>query len=84
MLPLPKPGPPAGAERLVHVVRDEVELPLRVAVEAVVAGPNPVAVVVDEGDVQGQEPEQAVDVEDRLEGGFELVGGVSLSDLAQR
>src|ERR1051325_8443287 len=40
-------------ERLVHVVRDEVELALLVEVEAVVAGPHPVAVVVDERHVEG-------------------------------
>src|SRR5262249_7405307 len=61
------------AERLIHIVRNDVELPFRVAIEAVVAGANPVAVLVDRGVVQSEEPEHTLDIEHRLERLLELV-----------
>ena len=61
-----------AAERLVEVVREDVELAARVAVDVVVAGARPVAVAVDERDVEREEPKRAVDVENRLERRLEL------------
>ncbi len=72
----PEPGPRPKHHRrlkgLVHVVGDDVELPLRIAIQAVIAGPGPVAVAVDQDVIKRQEPEDTVDVEDRLEGFLEL------------
>jgi hypothetical protein len=45
----------------------------RVLVDAEVAGADPVAVAVDERILQRQEPQHAVDVEDRLQRRLELV-----------
>ena len=71
-----------GLEGLVHVVRDGVELALGVEVQAVVAGPDPVPVVVDQGHVEGQKPEQPVHVEDRFQRLFELVRRGLVEDFA--
>ena len=63
----------AAHEGRVDVVRQYVETPVGSMIEAVVARPRPVAVTVDEGVVDGEEPERAVDVEQRREREFELV-----------
>ena len=82
--PPPNPRPPAfAAERLVEVVRQDVKLPVLVPVDAVVAGPRPVAVAVDERDVEREEPQRAVDVEDRLERRLELRRRRLVQHLAQ-
>ncbi len=70
-------------EALVHVVRDDVEAPLLVLIDAVVARACPVAVAVDERHIQRQEPQRAVDVEDRIERGFQLVGRRLVQDTEQ-
>ena len=55
-------------------MRDDVEAALRVLIDAVVARARPVAVAVDERHVEREELQRAVDVEDRHQRGFELLG----------
>ena len=72
-----------GFEGFVKVVGDDVELAFSVAVDAVVAVANPVAVFVLQDEVEGQEAEDVVDIEDGVEGFFELVGWGLIEDAAE-
>src|SRR5262249_42968868 len=78
---------PATLERLIGIVREEMEIPLGIAVQLIVAGPHPVAVAVASGAVEGQEPKNLLNVQHRFEGFFQLVQrrlGESLAQLDQR
>ena len=79
----PKPPRPSAAERLVHVVRNDVEAARHVLVQVVVARARPVAVAVDQRHFERQEPQRAVDVEDRRQRRFELVRRRRVEDPAQ-
>jgi hypothetical protein len=74
---------PLAAEAFVDVVRDDVELAGGVAVETVVAGARPVAVAVDQRHFDRQEFQRAVDVEQRRQRRFELVGRRLIQDLTE-
>jgi hypothetical protein len=70
-------------DRLVRIVREDVELALLVQVNVVVAGARPVAVVVDQRLVQRQKFQRPVDVEDRLQRRLQLVHRRLVQHLAQ-
>ena len=57
-----------------------MEAPLGILVERVVAGANPIAVVVDERILNRQESQRPVDVEDRCEGRLQFVGRSLVED----
>ncbi len=82
------PPPPAAAllrtQAFVDVVRKDVEAALLVLIDVVVARARPVAVAVDQRDVERQELERAVDVQDRRERRFELSGGVWFRTFVKR
>ena len=65
---------PAGQrKRFVGVIGNEMEAPLRVEIEIVVAGAHPIAVVVDEHVFERQKLERSVDIEQRRQRGLQLV-----------
>ena len=69
---------------LVHVVWQDVKLPLGIQVDAVITGTGPVPIAVDQGHVKGQEPEQAVHVEDGFQGCLEFLRRCLVERAAQR
>jgi hypothetical protein len=62
-------------KRFVRVVRQHVEPPRVIERQAVVTGPHPVAVTVDQRHLQCQKPQRFVNVEQWGESGFQLLGG---------
>ena len=74
----------SSSHGLVHVMRQNVELASAVPVDAVITGTGPVPVVVDQCHIEGQEPEQAVDVENGFQRLFEFVGRCLFDRTAQR
>ena len=61
-----------------------MELAPAVPVDAVITGTGPVPVVVDQRHIEGQEPEQTVDVENGFQGLFEFFGRCLFDRTAQR
>ena len=65
-------------------MRNDVELALVILEEIVVARASPISVTVNQRHIQGQEPEQAVDVEDRRECLLQLIGRCLIERVAER
>jgi hypothetical protein len=53
-------------ERFVHVVRIEMKLVLVVQPNVIVATASPVTIAIDRTDIDGQEPQQLIDIDQRL------------------
>ncbi len=70
-------------EGFVHIMRNQVELAIGIQVDAIVAGSHPVSIAIDQGAVQGQEPERAVDIEHRFQGSFEFIDWRFVERLAE-
>ena len=68
---------------LVHVVGDHVELAFFIHVEAIVAGADPVAVIVNQGDIECQELQCPFDVQQWFDGGGQVAGRRFVENFAE-
>ena len=73
--PGPPGPPPSSSSPSFMSCGQHVHAALRVEIDVVVAGARPVAVGVDQRDVEGKELQRAVDVEQRRQLRFKAVGG---------
>ena len=60
-----------------------MELALFVQVKTVVAGADPIAVVIDQRVIQREKLERAINIQNRREGGFELISRSFVEDFAK-
>ena len=57
----------------VHIVRHQMKLAFAIAEQAVVAGPCPITITVDQNVIERQELQRTIDIKNRIERRFQLI-----------